>query len=36
MYAYAKNKRGDLPTVYCSKKCAANDKYDKKFDVRFK
>lgn len=36
MYAYAKDKLGTLPVVYCSTACEANKKHDKKFDVRFK
>lgn len=36
MFTYAINKRGDLPKVYCSRKCEANAKYEKRFDVRLK
>ena len=36
MFAYAKDKLGTLPIVYCSTACETNKKYDKKFDVRFK
>lgn len=31
MKAYAINRRGELPTVYCSKACEANAKYEKRF-----
>ena len=31
MKAYAKNRRGDLPTVYCSTPCETNAKYEKRF-----
>lgn len=27
MFTYAKNKAGTLPTVFCSKACEANKKY---------
>jgi hypothetical protein len=30
MKTYAKNKRWELPVVYCSKACEANSKYDKR------
>jgi hypothetical protein len=36
MMSYAKDKRGTLPIVYCSKACETNAKYDKRFDKRFK
>lgn len=29
--SFAKNKRGDLPTVFCSSKCEGDAKYEKKF-----
>jgi hypothetical protein len=31
MKVFAKNKRGDLPTVYCSSKCEGDANYEKKF-----
>lgn len=31
VFAYAKNKMGDLPVVYCSKEHESNAKYDRKF-----
>jgi hypothetical protein len=31
MYTYAKNKRGELPIVYCSVQCEQNAKYEKRF-----
>ena len=34
MKTFARNKRGELPIVYCSKACEGNAKYEKKF-VRF-
>lgn len=33
MKTYAKNKRGDLPVVYCSLHCEKNANYDKRFKV---
>ena len=33
MYTYAQDKLGTLPTVYCSKACEANKKYDRKWKV---
>lgn len=35
MWAYAKNKRGDLPKVFCSKACEANYKYQKRIKVDY-
>ena len=32
MKAYAMNKRGDLPTVYCRRACEMNAKYDKRHE----
>jgi hypothetical protein len=31
MYAYAKDKLGTLPTVFCSRACETNSKYDRKW-----
>lgn len=31
MYSFAKNLRGELPRVYCSKVCEANAKNEKRF-----
>ena len=31
MFAYAKNKQGELPKVYCSKVCEGQVNYEKKF-----
>lgn len=31
MKAFAKNRRGDLPTVYCSTPCKKNAEYEKRF-----
>ena len=31
MYTYAKDKMGNLPTVYCSKRCEGEVAYEKKF-----
>ncbi len=31
MYTYAKDRLGTLPTVYCSKSCEANKKYDRRW-----
>ena len=36
MKTFAKNKRGELPTVYCSKHCEANAKYDRRFEIHGK
>ena len=33
MKTFALNKRGDLPTVYCSKACEQNAKYERRFKV---
>lgn len=33
MMTFAKNKRGELPIVYCSKHCEVNAKYEKRFKV---
>ena len=31
MFAYAKNKRGELPKVYCSRACEGAVNYEKRF-----
>jgi hypothetical protein len=31
MYTFAKNRRADLPTVYCSKPCEGQAKDEKRF-----
>lgn len=33
MFVYAKDKLGTLPTVYCSRACEANKKYDRKWKI---
>lgn len=31
MYVYGKDKSGNLPIVYCSKRCEGEDAYERKF-----
>lgn len=31
MYVYGKDKQGNLPTVYCSKRCEGEAAYERKF-----
>lgn len=31
MYVYGKDKVGNVPTVYCSKRCEGEDAYEKRF-----